>query len=585
MQSGSQLHHLFVTILLFCLPSSPSALWNEFRQHICDDLEYKLRHHHGIENPSEDQIYDYGLYLINTILQSSGKSLSQDFPDMLQIVHHWDEVEGNRYIIEQRAYNPETEAQQAQHNIALLNASQRRVFDTVFDTAMGRSEQKLFFVNGPGGTGKSFIWSTLAHALRAEGKIVLCVASSGIASLLLPGGRTAHSTFAIPIPTLDTSMCLIRRGSDKAQLMQEISLIIWDEAPMQHRHVMETVDRTLRDLRQEPDICFGGIPVAWGGDFQQTLPVVPKGRKEDIVAACLQKSYLWQQVKVLHLTENMRVERNNPESIIFAQWLLDVGSGKDLPIDHKMAIPPHMLTPQTVDELINEIYPNIEHGDTLTPDYFLKRAILAARNDEVSTINANVLERFPGREWTLHGVDKIVEDRQNPDIDYAIHYPLEFLNSIEMGGLPPAVMRVKKGVPLMLLRNLNPNEGLCNGTRLLLLKASNRVLHVCILTGPKANTTAFIPRIILQTNEEDFPFTLSRRQFPVRLAFGMTINKAQGQSLDTVGLNIFSPVFSHGQLYVGMSRGTNWRKVKVLLTEGSNGMTQNIVYPDVLLHP
>jgi predicted alpha/beta hydrolase family esterase len=352
---------------------------------------------------------------------------------------------------------------------------------------------------------------------------------------------------------------------------------------MQHRHVMETVDRSLRDIRNCEQEPFGGLPVAWGGDFQQTLPVVPHGRKEDIVAACIQKSHLWQHVHVMHLTHNMRVEHNAPESLRFAQWLLDVGSGKDLPIDHKMNIPAHMLTCTNIDELISQVYPGIEHGNTLLPQFFLERAILAARNDEVFQLNKKILEKFPGRLRTFHSVDKVVSTQENAG--YAQHYPLEFLNSIEMGGLPPSHLELKQGVPLMLLRNLDPSEGLCNGTRLMLLTASNRLLHVRILTGPRANNTAFIPRITLNTNDEELPFTLSRRQFPVRLAFGMTINKAQGQSLQTVGINLMTPVFSHGQFYVAVSRATNWHRVFILLGEGTEGKTENIVYPDVLLTP
>jgi hypothetical protein len=583
-QSGAQLRRLFVTILLYCSPTSSVTLWMEFKEWICDDLAYRLRQFHNIQDPSQEQIDDYGLYLIDVLLRLSGKSLQEHYEEMPAIQNQWNEIETNRYLREQRIYDRDVERRKAEENIPRLNREQRQAFDTIRAAAMGTAtNRKLFFLNGPGGTGKSFTWATLAHSLRAEGKIVLCVASSGIASLLLPGGRTAHSTFAIPIPIHETSVCRIRSNSDHARLLQETSLIIWDEAPMQHRHVMEAVDRSLRDIRRCEGEPFGGLPVAWGGDFQQTLPVVPHGKKEDIVAACIQKSYLWQHVHVMHLTHNMRVEQNAPESVQFARWLLDVGSGKDLPIDHKLNIPLHMLTGRDLDQLINQVYPDIEHGNTFPSQYFLDRAILAARNDEVFQINSKVLEKFPGQLRTFHSVDKVIQTPDNADL--VQHYPLEFLNSIEMGSLPPSHLQVKKGVPLMLLRNLDPSEGLCNGTRLLLLSASNRLLHVKILTGPGANNRAFIPRIGLNTNDEELPFTLCRRQFPVRLAFGMTINKSQGQSLQTVGINLLTPVFSHGQFYVAVSRATNWRRVFILLGEGTQGKTENIVYPDVLLTP
>ena len=157
-----------------------------------------------------------------------------------------------------------------------------------------------------------------------------------------------------------------------------------------------------------------------------------------------------------------------------------------------------------------------------------------------------------------------------------------YLKSINTGDLPPSQLEVKIGVPLMLLRNLDPGLGLCNGTRLRLMRMTNRVLHVKIISGPYAGEMAFIPRIKLISSEE-LPFELHRVQFPVRLAFGMTINKSQGQSLGTVGLDLHNPVFGHGQFYVGVSRGTNWRRVKVLLKEGRK--TENTVYKDVLLRP
>ena len=115
-----------------------------------------------------------------------------------------------------------------------------------------------------------------------------------------------------------------------------------------------------------------------------------------------------------------------------------------------------------------------------------------------------------------------------------------------------------------------------------LLNMTTRVLHVNIVTGPCAGQHAFIPRITL-TSSDELPFELHRCQFPVRLAFAMTINKAQGQSLGMVGLDLHDPVFAHGQFYVGVSRGRNWSKVKVLLRESRE--TTNIVYKDVLLRP
>lgn len=103
-------------------------------------------------------------------------------------------------------------------------------------------------MSGYGGTGKTFLWGAIVAWLRACRKIVLTVASSGVASLLLPGGRTAHSRFKVPCDLDDGSVCDIKRGSMLCELIKSASLVIWDEALMMHRHAFEALDRTFRDL-------------------------------------------------------------------------------------------------------------------------------------------------------------------------------------------------------------------------------------------------------------------------------------------------------------------------------------------------
>ena len=109
------------------------------------------------------------------------------------------------------------------------------------------------------------------------------------------------------------------------------------------------------------------------------------------------------------------------------------------------------------------------------------------------------------------------------------------------------------------------------------------MLHVKIITGLCAGQTAFIPQITLTPSDGELPFELHCCQFPVTFAFGMTINKSQGQSLEIVWLDLWYTVFGHAQFYVSVSRGTNWSRVKVLLPEGNE--TNNILYKDVLLRP
>ena len=135
----------------------------------------------------------------------------------------------------------------------------------------------------------------------------------------------------------------------------------------------------------------------------------------------------------------------------------------------------------------------------------------------------------------------------------AITVPIEYLNRLNPASMPPHQLCLKIGMPMILLRNLNPKEGLCNGTRLLLKNVHNtRFLEATITSGDHAGRVVFNPRIALQPGD-DFGFQWQRRQFPIRIAFAMTINKAQGQTLKRVGVWLNEPVFTHGQLYVAAS--------------------------------
>ena len=167
------------------------------------------------------------------------------------------------------------------------------------------------------------------------------------------------------------------------------------------------------------------------------------------------------------------------------------------------------------------------------------------------------------------------------------HLPLtpEFLRSIQSPNLPPGELRIKIGCPLILMRNLSPANGLCNGSRMIVVGMSERVLQVQLIGGDHDGQLALIPRIALtSTSTSDFTFNIRRRQFPVRLAFAITINRAQGQSVKYVGVDLRIPVFAHGQLYVAMSRVTSKKKLKILLPlDNLDSRTNNIVYKEALL--
>ncbi|KAF7808131.1 ATP-dependent DNA helicase PIF1-like [Senna tora] len=263
--SGFYLRKLFVTLLIHNTIARPSYVWENTWMHLSDDILLKERHRTG--NPNlhldDDHVKNIALADIENILKLNGRSLTNFTPMTMP----------NKALIEQK-----------------------NIYDTIM-AAVNDAKPSLFFVNGFGGSGKTYIWNTLTSAIRSNGDIVLAVASSGIASQLIPGGRTAHSRFAIPLNIDGNCTCHIVQGSDLAGLMVHTKLIIWDEAPMAHRHCFEALDRTLRDIMKShnPELSrhpFGGKVVVFGGDFRQILRVIPRASRQDIVLACLNASYL-----------------------------------------------------------------------------------------------------------------------------------------------------------------------------------------------------------------------------------------------------------------------------------------------------
>ncbi|KAF9218269.1 hypothetical protein BS17DRAFT_655803, partial [Gyrodon lividus] len=151
------------------------------------------------------------LYIIDLVLHKHGKNLG-DFPDMPRSQMNWAAMEGNQLIAKQLAYDHNVLKQRVDQAVPTLNAEQRGIYDEVLETVCHNQQNaSSYFLHSAGGCGKTYLCNLIAAAVCAQGKIVLCVASSGIASLLLSGGQTAHSRFKIPIPIHEASTCNIKK--------------------------------------------------------------------------------------------------------------------------------------------------------------------------------------------------------------------------------------------------------------------------------------------------------------------------------------------------------------------------------------
>ncbi|KAL7085980.1 hypothetical protein ACP275_14G310800 [Erythranthe tilingii] len=542
----------------------------------------------------EDDLKNFALVEIENKLRSSNKSLA-DFPTMpFPNMSLLPQIQ-NRLIYDELNYDRSALVAEHLELLSSLNDEQRVIYDKII-ARVNENCSGLFFVYGYGGTGKTYIWRTLSAALRSKGEIVLTVASSGIASLLIPGGRTAHSRFAIPFKVHEESTCNIACESPLAELIMKAKLIIWDEAPMIHKHCFEAVHQSLKDILSQSDPenenkPFGGKIVVCGGDFRQILPVVPKGTRQQVVSASINSSHLWQHCEVLTLTKNMRLSStssNCEELKNFSDWVLSIGDGTngddndgvmDIEIPDDLLIKPlgnHLAS------IVEETYPNLL-ANIMDSEYLQQRAILAPTNEIVDKVNDYMLSLVPEDEKVYLSFDSPCTANESVDSHHDIHTP-EFLNTITSSGLPNHELKLKKGVHVMLLRNIDQSNGLCNGTRLTITRLGNRVLEAKIISGSNVGQKVFIPRLSLTPSDSRIPFHFQRRQFPIVLSFAMTINKSQGQSIQNVGLYLEKPIFSHGQLYVAISRVTSRKGLKILIVdkEGNTSKnTTNVVYKEV----
>ncbi|KAI3837119.1 hypothetical protein MKW92_035174 [Papaver armeniacum] len=312
--SGAEVRKLFVTLLLYCHVTEPEKLWEKNCEYLCDGIEYhhtRLYQYQHVRLTTE-QIKNLALQEIEMLMKKNGRSLRElafqriPYPDMSSM----DNI-GNPLIMQEMDYDKLKLQEEFDRLRKGLNREQGDIYENIINS-VDKEEGGLFFVYGSGGTGKTYLWNTIISSLRARSKIVLAVASSGIASLLLPGGRTAHSWFKIPLKPNETSSCNVIMQDDLAMLLKKTDLIIWDEAPMVHRYAFEAVNKTMIDIMStDGDVAntppFGGKTVVLGGDFRQILPVVTKGSREQIVDASISRSTLWDKFKIFELTRNMRL--------------------------------------------------------------------------------------------------------------------------------------------------------------------------------------------------------------------------------------------------------------------------------------
>ncbi|KAG7955672.1 hypothetical protein I3843_11G084800 [Carya illinoinensis] len=520
-QMPSSLRRLFATILVYCNPTNPRELWERFEEDM--SVDFRL---------TEDSMLNVRMQVLRSIsftLESMGKDINSFHLLDDDICFDEDQLESREIDDELAVEIPEEDTVASK----ALNSKQRHVYNSVLEKKFS-NEAATFFVDGPGGTGKTFLYKALLAAVRSRKLVALATASSGVAASILPEGRTAHSRFKIPLNTDEHSMCCVSKQSAIAKLLRMARLIIWDETPRSRKQHVEALDKMLRDIN-DSELTFSGKVVVFGGDFRQVLPV-------------------------FHLTENMRT-RLDPA---FSEYVLGLGNGMPpITVDETIKIPDGMLVPYeddctSLDHLIDAVFHDI-HEYSINISAMMNRAILKPKNSYVDEINALLIHRFPGELKRYYSFDEVIDVSEQSVME-------DFLNTLTPNGLPPHELLLKINCSIMLLRNINPSEGLCNRTRLICRAFDRNVIDAEIAIGHHNGKRVFIPRIPFLPNvDENSGFPFKRTQFPIRLSFAMIINKLQGQILDFVGIYLPQHVFSHGQLYVALSRAKTASTVRILL--------------------
>nr|XP_009626438.1 uncharacterized protein LOC104117138 [Nicotiana tomentosiformis] len=368
----SALKNLFATILVHCNPTDIRKLWETYYEDMSEDFR-------KIHDNSPVAQLQCTLKSINYFLEGMAKKI--DKYDISKLDHERDNgnISECRKIIEERSIKVSPEDSDAQSN---LNPEQEQAFKTILQRVdSGRAG--LFFVDGPGETGKTFLYRALLANLISRSMIAFSTATSGVAAVILPGDRTTHSRFDIPLQTTDTTITNMSKQSGGAKLIRKSKLIIWDEAPMANRQTIEIVDRSFRDIMDinEP---FDGKVMVFGGDFRQVLPVVPKSTRAETINASLVTSYLGNKMEKIQLTRNMRA-RADPT---FNDFLQRIGNGDEPTIRDDMVLLPEKLIIKHdgdstgEDNLIREIFPSLDEKSSCAK-YMTERAILASRNEYI----------------------------------------------------------------------------------------------------------------------------------------------------------------------------------------------------------
>jgi hypothetical protein len=426
---------------------------------------------------------------------------------------------------------------------------------------------------GAGGTGKTYLTTGLADCMRSQGEIVRIAAPTGLAATLYDGGVTMHELFKLLITQEadDEHGSTVDKHPQRQELLRECGIILIDEAFNCH---LANINAAIEALQQ---ICVtahetAGKVIVFIGDRFQIAPVVQDDSTEaGTVAASIVSMPNWKNIPKVHLTIPFR-NKEDPELAAFVEKVatgaIEAHTTKDgVPL---ILLPAHLIAPHTDEDAALNWF--MQSGADGQQTSFRNKAILSAINTRVDALNLKIQERRGRQTTTLNGSTKL-KDGQEDGLNLG-HSP-EMLFDLRANNTPPHLLSLAEGDIVFLMRTLDKRKNLTNNTRLLILDIKTRFIKVQTLGDHPQ--THLIPRI-------RFTFKMHRRkalmvdrlQFPLRLAYAMTFNRAQGQTLDKVLFDGTSRLlqkndchgaFTHGQCNVAISRVRRREDIAILVDE------------------
>ena len=537
----------FFITLLITETQGIEDLFHTYYQYFSDIVPHRSEHDSMIAaiGGIQSQLAREGIDILDTF-----KSCSTTFRELIM------EAQGaarNRLIEARFERTPH------QDYLTGLNEEQVAVLHEITDRIANGAQSKVY-INGNAGSGKTRLLNAL-WAFLEEKKILMC-AFTGVAAGLLPNGSTAHRVFGLPTDE-NQGTSSIGKNSLLAEIIRKSDVLVVDEVSMLHKRLLEIIDMTARSVCDSPH-PFGGKHVVIAGDFQQ-IPAVVKvddrlAMKSKTLQASLALSPMFDWFHVLRLTNPCRFS-----DIEFAHFLQRVGRGEfpddpDRSDEQFVELPPRIRTFRTVAEATAHFSEEFGAGTPLL--------YLAPTHQKVNDYNEMVFEKMSrGKE--------VYTQNARYEMASLMRHSIETVHKWVQPGVPNHELHFFEGQQVMLMRNIFPSKKLANGSLATIVKVNANTILVRSALGEEIE----IPRIrfafCIQTVD------LQRIQYPFVEAYGGTINKAQGQTLRKLILDLSQDVFMHGQLYVALSRVSCCEDI-VIITPNAQRIVKSVVYKEIL---